>query len=246
LELKGLLAKANLSNTKFQAYIAALEAEVAIWRSGGHVEESAWATSGKPAAPASSASAPAKKPPVSSTPSSTAASRSMTPVNPALESLKDLESRPQTPTVIGLDKDEREEFLRRENELSDTLAEKESALAAADKLVKELKEELAFLKEQEASANKVIHLTFSFLSISDPSIRITKSCHTNLMSCVFKWKDWAMTTKKASSRSTSSRSRIKISRTSWKKSENSLQTSRPIRRILPRRTRRSVSRRRWL
>ena len=80
----------------------------------------------------------------------------MTPVNPAIESLRgDLESRPQTPTVIGLDKDEREEFLRRENELSDTLAEKESALSTADKLVKELKEGLAFLKEQEASVNKV-------------------------------------------------------------------------------------------
>ncbi|KAH6918553.1 kinesin heavy chain [Coprinopsis sp. MPI-PUGE-AT-0042] len=154
LELKGLLAKANLANTNFQKYIAALEEEVAIWRSGGQVEESAWAVSGKPSAPAASAAAPAKKPPVSSPPPSTAASRSMTPVNPALESLKDLESRPQTPTVVGLDKDEREEFLRRENELSDTLAEKESALAAADKLVKELKEELAFLKEQEASANK--------------------------------------------------------------------------------------------
>lgn len=79
----------------------------------------------------------------------------MTPVNPAVESLKDLDSRPQTPTVIGLDKDEREEFLRRENELSDSLAERESALLAADKLVKELKEELAFLKEQESSVNKV-------------------------------------------------------------------------------------------
>lgn len=63
----------------------------------------------------------------------------------------DLDSRPQTPTVVGLDKDEREEFLKRENELSDQLAERESALRAAEKLVAELKEELAFLKEQEAS-----------------------------------------------------------------------------------------------
>jgi hypothetical protein len=57
--------------------------------------------------------------------------------------------------VIGLDKDEREDFLKRENELSDSLAEKESALVAADKLVKELREELAFLKEQEAAVNQV-------------------------------------------------------------------------------------------
>ncbi|TFK29955.1 kinesin heavy chain [Coprinopsis marcescibilis] len=153
LELKGLLAKAQVANTSFQTYIAALEAELAIWRTGGHVEESEWARPRGKGATAPAASA--KKPSVSPSPSaSLAASRSMTPVNPAIEGLKDLESRPQTPTVIGLEKDEREEFLRRENELSDALAEKESALAAADKLVKELKEELAFLKEQEASVNK--------------------------------------------------------------------------------------------
>lgn len=80
----------------------------------------------------------------------------MTPVNPVIEGLRgDLESRPPTPTVVGLEKDERDDFLRRENELSDSLAEKESALVAADKLVKELREELAFLKEQEASVSKV-------------------------------------------------------------------------------------------
>lgn len=79
-------------------------------------------------------------------------------MNPALEGLRsDLDSRPQTPTVVGLDKDEREEFLKRENELSDQLAEKESALAAARKLVEELREELAFLKEQEGSLSKVSH-----------------------------------------------------------------------------------------
>lgn len=84
----------------------------------------------------------------------------MTPVNPVIEGLRsDLESRPQTPTVIGLDKDERDDFLKRENELSDALAERESSLAAADKLVKELKEELAFLKEQEAAVNQVSHFT---------------------------------------------------------------------------------------
>ena len=81
----------------------------------------------------------------------------MTPVNPILEGLRsDIDSRPQTPTVIGMDKDEREEFLRRENELSDQLAEKEGALASAEKLVKELREELAFLREQEASISKVM------------------------------------------------------------------------------------------
>ena len=148
LELKGLLAKAQAANTSYQKYIAALEAEIAIWRSGGQVDQSEWVTSDKP-----NAVAP-KKAPTSPTPSS---ARSMTPVNPALEGLRnDLDSRPQTPTVVGLDKDEREEFLKRENELSDQLAERESALAAARKLVEELREELAFLKEQEGSLSKVI------------------------------------------------------------------------------------------
>lgn len=147
LELKGLLAKAQAANTQYQKYIAALEAEIAIWRSGGQVEQSEWVSSDKPGAAAP------KKAPTSPTPSS---ARSMTPVNPALEGLREnFDSRPQTPTVVGLDKDEREEFLRRENELSDQLAEKESALTAARKVVEELREELAFLKEQEASVSKV-------------------------------------------------------------------------------------------
>ncbi|PPQ66079.1 hypothetical protein CVT26_010821 [Gymnopilus dilepis] len=153
LELKGLLQKAQLANTSYQKYIAALEAELARWRAGEKVEESEWVLPGKGAA---TPAAPTKKPPTSPTPSTPAStSRSMTPVNPSVEGLRaDLESRPQTPTVIGLDKDEREEFLRRENELSDALAEKESSLAAAQKLVSELKEELAFLKEQEAAVSK--------------------------------------------------------------------------------------------
>ncbi|KAI0328591.1 kinesin heavy chain [Cubamyces sp. BRFM 1775] len=149
LELKALLSKANAANSSYQKYIAALEAELAIWRSGGHVEQADWASPDKAGAPASAAP---KKAPASPTPSAT---RSQTPVNPLLQDLRgDLDSRPQTPTVVGLDKDEREEFLKRENELSDQLAERESALKAAEKLVSELKEELTFLKEQESSLSQ--------------------------------------------------------------------------------------------
>ncbi|KAF9052650.1 kinesin heavy chain [Panaeolus papilionaceus] len=151
LELKGLLQKAQLANTSYQKYIAALEAELAIWRSGERVEESDWALPGK------AGTLPAKKAPATSpTPSTPATtSRSMTPVNPSIEGLRsELESRPQTPTVIGLDKDERDDFLRRENELSDALAEREAALKRAEGIVKELRDELQFLKEQEAVVNK--------------------------------------------------------------------------------------------
>ncbi|KAI0322238.1 kinesin heavy chain [Amylostereum chailletii] len=146
-ELKNLLQKAQVTNASHQKAIAALEAELAVWRAGGTVDPSEYAAGDK----AGATSPPPKKTPTATTPST---ARSMTPVNPVLEGLKDLDSRPQTPTVVGLDKDERDEFLKRENELSDQLAERESALIAADKLVKELKEELAFLKEQEASLSK--------------------------------------------------------------------------------------------
>lgn len=113
------------------------------------MEQGEWATPDKPMSPVGVS----KKPTSSPTPST---ARSMTPINPVLEGLRsDIDSRPQTPTVIGMDKDEREDFLRRENELSDLLAEKESALASAEKLVKELREELAFLREQETSVSKV-------------------------------------------------------------------------------------------
>jgi kinesin family protein 5 len=172
LELKGLLQKAQLANTAYQKHIAALEAELAIWRAGGHVEQSEWATSsvkgGVAAAPAPPKKAPTSPSltPYTTTPST---SRSMTPVIPAVDGIRaDMDSRPQTPTVVGLDKDERDEFLRRENELSDQLAEKESSLVAAEKLVKELKEELSFLKEQEAAVSKVSFIaskrsTFPFM-----------------------------------------------------------------------------------
>lgn len=112
-ELKALLKKAQASTANLTAYIAALEAEVAIWRSGGKVDPGNYASSDKTGAAVTSPAA--KKPPPS---------RAMTPSIPALENLRDLESRPQTPTAVGLDKDERDEFLKRENELTDQLGEK--------------------------------------------------------------------------------------------------------------------------
>ncbi|KAG8916181.1 hypothetical protein FRC01_003312 [Tulasnella sp. 417] len=145
-ELKGLLKKAQSSNSAFQQYISALEAELAIWRSGGKVDPANYATNDKAGviSPAPAAAA-AKKPPPS---------RSMTPAI-----LRDLDSRPQTPTVLGLDKDERDEFLKRENELTDQLGAKESELVAQAKTMEQLREELALIKEQESSLSKQGALT---------------------------------------------------------------------------------------
>ena len=54
-----------------------------------------------------------------------------------------MDSRPGTPAPI-LEKDEQEEFLKRENELTDQISEKESALASQEKLLNETKEEFVF------------------------------------------------------------------------------------------------------
>lgn len=127
-ELKGLLKKAQATTSTYTAYLTSLESELAQWRAGAVVDQSDWALPEKSGAvglpgvgpPASVAG---KRTPVSPPPTGT--SRSMTPINPTIESLRGvLDSRPQTPTVLGLEKDEREEFLKRENELTDQLAEK--------------------------------------------------------------------------------------------------------------------------
>ncbi|KAK0547549.1 hypothetical protein OC846_004804 [Tilletia horrida] len=134
-ELKALLAKSKAAVEKYTAYIAALEAELKIWRAGGKVPQADWADANKAGA----------LPP---RPESEALSR---PYTPAIDGLKELHSRPETPSVVSLDKDEREEFLRRENELSDQIAEKESALKAAEDALREAREELNFYKDQESN-----------------------------------------------------------------------------------------------
>ena len=94
---------------------------------------------------------------------------------------------------MGLDKDEREEFLKRENDLSDQLAEKERVLNAAEKLVSELKEELSFLKDQESSLSNVrpfnlgLFYTALIVTTFSSSRRRTSRCLVNSMSSACKW-----------------------------------------------------------
>ncbi|CAO1616153.1 unnamed protein product [Sympodiomycopsis kandeliae] len=154
-ELKTLLKKAQSEAARYQQYIAALESELKIWRSGTPVPEADRVELGK-AVPATSsvagpAAAPAASVPSTPRPGSVAGIRPTTPATPAaVEGLREAGvSRPDTPTSV--DKDEREEFLRRENELSDQIAERETALKAAEASLKELREELAFFKEQEST-----------------------------------------------------------------------------------------------
>ncbi|KAF4126717.1 kinesin family member 5 [Geosmithia morbida] len=142
-ELKALLKKAQGQVTNFENYIATLEGEVQLWRAGESVPKDKWAPplSDTPFGPRHEPRGPARP----STPSRlTAESRSETPM---------LSERSGTPS-ISLEKDEREEFLRRENELQDQLAERESQAAAAEKQLRETKEELAFIKDHDSKVGK--------------------------------------------------------------------------------------------
>lgn len=126
-ELKVLLKKAQRDHANAGAYIGLLEQEVNIWRAGGHVDQAQWASmekalglapgeleklvGGNGTARGAGASTP------------TSSLGRITPVNPALERLTEGEvSRPMTPSGAALEKDEREEFFKRENELGDQLA----------------------------------------------------------------------------------------------------------------------------
>ncbi|RSH83216.1 uncharacterized protein EHS24_006883 [Apiotrichum porosum] len=156
-ELKAMLKKTVAELAMVREHAASLEEEVKIWRAGGKVEQANWT----PAL----AAALATGPPARS--GSRLAAASPTPTS--LSAVSD--SRPDTPTTFGvaLEKDEKEEFLRRENELADQLAEKESALATQEKLMADLKDEIAYLKEQEGSwmkENKTMSHELSDLRIA--------------------------------------------------------------------------------
>jgi kinesin family member 5 len=139
-ELKAQLGKARSQITTFETYITSLEGEVQLWRAGETVPKDKWTVS-----PLSVGAKTEARPPRPATPSRlTADSRSETPT---------ISERAGTPS-IPLEKDERDEFLRRENELQDQLAEKETQATTAEKQLRETKEELVFLKEHDSKASK--------------------------------------------------------------------------------------------
>ena len=149
LELKQLLKKAQSQVTTYENYVGSLEGELQQWRGGETVPKEKWA------APLASdgvtgvrAEARAQRP---ATPSrlATDLARSETPSR----SDSRVGDRSSTPSII-LEKDEREEFLRRENELQDQLAERETQLSVIEKGFQEAKEELRHLKENSSRAGK--------------------------------------------------------------------------------------------
>lgn len=119
-ELKALLKKAQGDVSNYQSYISLVETELSTWRSGGSVDKAQWASMERALGlQPGQANALASK--AEATPNG---SGRATPRTPALDNLRELESRPQTPPAAAMDKDEREDFLKRENELTDQLAEK--------------------------------------------------------------------------------------------------------------------------
>lgn len=140
-ELKALLKKAQGQVTNFESYISNLEGEIQLWRAGESVPKDKWVQAAAEGVTAAKAEARAPRP---STPSRLTESRSETPI---------ASDRAGTPSIT-LEKDERDEFLRRENELQDQLTEKESFAATAEKQLRETKEELSFLKEHDSKIGK--------------------------------------------------------------------------------------------
>ena len=138
-ELKRQLKSAQHQVLSFEKYMALLDGELKQWRAGETVPNEQWV------------------PPLSSDQFGKADVKSSTPTTPSLtrtdtirsEDLSRpasrIEERSGTPSLI-VEKDEREEFLRRENELQDQITEKESQTANAEKALAEGKEEISHLR----------------------------------------------------------------------------------------------------
>ncbi|KAK4051377.1 hypothetical protein OIV83_002861 [Microbotryomycetes sp. JL201] len=149
-ELKALLKKALRDHANAGAYIQLLENEVNIWRSGGSVDKEQWASMEKALGLAPGELEKLAPPAASAMSKQQSGSGASTPRLALLDRVTEGDaSRPMTP----IDKDEREDWLRRENDLQDQLAKAESQSLAQEKLVRELREELGTLKEAESTAS---------------------------------------------------------------------------------------------
>jgi kinesin family protein 5 len=157
-ELKHLLKEAKGRVVLFQEYVGELEGELTLWRGGEQVPREKWVAQ-RQIVP-DEVAPPTKRGSILGTPSRDGRS-TPTPMSPlasvSLQRELNLSQRshgetsgrttPSGPVI--LEKDEREEFLKRENEFQDSIAEKETQLADQEKLISSLKEELSFLKHHE-------------------------------------------------------------------------------------------------
>ena len=135
-ELKRQLKIVQNQAMTFEKYIASIDAEVQLWRKGEQVPQENWVAS----LSGSKSDSKARPELLSGRPSELL--RSETPSRPDSR----MGERSSTPSLI-VEKDEREEFMRRENELQDQLAEKETQAANAERSLLEAREELRSYKE---------------------------------------------------------------------------------------------------
>nr|KAJ3416656.1 hypothetical protein HK105_001192 [Polyrhizophydium stewartii] len=133
-ELKALLKKAKLEVTELEGQVAAIEKELSLWRAGQTVPESEWVK-------------------ISASSTTAAAAEAAPAADGIAPALLDIVAS-KSVAAVPLENDEREDFLRRENELADQLAEKERELEQQKKLVESLQEELTFVKAREAEVTQ--------------------------------------------------------------------------------------------
>lgn len=148
-ELKKLLKKAQNEVTTFEDYISNLESEVLRWRNGETVPKDRWTLARTQNQP------PSKRPdtrPMPSTPSRVPSSDSRKAETPSRPDSRFEIDRASTPSVV-LEKDEREDFLRRENELQDQLSEKESQVSRAERQLSQAQAELQALRAQHKQSS---------------------------------------------------------------------------------------------
>lgn len=144
-ELKKQLKASQHQILSFQQYLKSLDAEISMWRAGQTVPQDQWT---KPMAPASmTAKAEQKDKPTRPETPSRLLSEHLRPETPTRPDSR-TGDRASTPSLI-LEKDEREEFMKRENELQDQLTEKENQAAAAERALQELKDEMRSYRESQ-------------------------------------------------------------------------------------------------
>lgn len=144
-QLKALLRKAQGQVTTFESYINSLEGEVKNWRKGESVPKEHWT----PALLEISRAPGAPAPPRSATPTSRFRAGQDASGTPRPDSRMDMD-RAGTPS-LPLERDEKEEFLKRENELQDQLAERESSLAAAEQALRTARNDLKELRDAQSA-----------------------------------------------------------------------------------------------
>jgi kinesin family member 5 len=140
-ELKRQLKLAQNQAMSFEKYITSLDAEIQQWRRGENVPQDRWVPplAGGKAEPKARTETPSRQDQL----------RAETPSRPDSRTGE----RSSTPSII-MEKDERDEFMRRENELQDQVTEKETQVANLERSLQEAREELKTYKDAALRTTK--------------------------------------------------------------------------------------------